>query len=61
MTLHVGDLSSQVEVRGGGAAAGTGGSAGGTAPSWDERERMRRMMDEAERERQRVAGCRFDD
>jgi hypothetical protein len=60
MSLHIGEVTSQVDVQGVGAPAAQGGG-GAKAPIWLERERHRRLVeDEAER-RARVAGEGFDD
>jgi hypothetical protein len=59
MTLHVGEVAAQVEVQGvAGAAAAPPGSA---RPSvWEQRDQYRRLADEDERRRARVAGEGFE-
>ncbi|HEU5387296.1 MAG TPA: hypothetical protein VFV73_15460 [Streptosporangiaceae bacterium] len=50
MSLHVGEVTSQVEVHGAPGAAGTTGASGSASPSaWEQRERHRELA-EAERE-----------
>jgi hypothetical protein len=63
MTVRVGELSSQVEVQGGGAggpgAGGDGGTGAPLLPGWAERERHRRLVEAERRDRERVAGEGF--
>jgi hypothetical protein len=59
MTVHVGELTSAVQVHGAPAAAGTG-APGAEQPTWHERARLADMVDERCRERQRIAAERFD-
>jgi hypothetical protein len=64
MTVRVGELTSQIEVRapgGGSPEAGGGDGAGGTLlPTWAERERHRRLVEAERCDRERVAGGGFD-
>lgn len=63
MTVHVGELTSEVQVQGGsaGGGAGAGGAGGSGQPTWEDRVRMARMLDDRCREKQRTEGERFDD
>ena len=59
MTLHVGELTSQVDVQG--VAGATAPPGGDKKPSpWEERERHRRLAEEERERRARVAGEGFD-
>lgn len=61
MTVHVGELTSEVQVQGAPAAgAAAGGASGSEQPTWEERTRMARMMDERCREQNRTTAERFD-
>lgn len=65
MTVHVGEMSSEVQVQGG-ASAGAGGDAGGqaqggsTQPGWDERAKHRMLKDAVCRDLERTQARRFD-
>lgn len=61
MTVHVGELTSEVQVRAAPAAGGGAGASGTEQPTWDERSRLARMVDERCRERERTTAERFDD
>jgi hypothetical protein len=62
MTVHVGELTSEVQVQGGQAGGSGGGDGPGASeqPMWEERSRMARVADELGRQRERTAGERFD-
>ena len=59
MAVHVGELQSDVELLGvpaTGAGAARGGAVSATAPTWQERDRARRVAELATRDTARVAG-----
>jgi len=59
--VHVGELTSEVQVQGAPTAAGAGAGAPAPGqPTWEERTRLADLMDERCRERQRIAAERFD-
>ena len=61
MTVRVGELSSQIDIRGdrqGGASGGREGSAA-LQPGWAERERHQRLAEADRCDRERVAGEGF--
>jgi len=61
MTVHVGELTSEVQVQGAPTAAGAAAGAPEPGqPTWEERARLADMMDERCRELQRIAAERFD-
>ena len=61
MTVHVGEVISQVDIQPPAAATSPPATDGATlAPSWAERERHRRLAEDERRARERVAGDRFD-
>lgn len=61
MSVHIGDISSQVTVQGapGSPAAGPTGPDGGQQP-WDLLERHRRLVEHDDDDRRRTAGEGFD-
>ncbi|WP_250037766.1 hypothetical protein [Paractinoplanes maris] len=61
MTVHVGELTSQVELTG--VPAATSGSAAQPAepPGWVKAQRFAELAEERERDRARTAGGGFDD
>lgn len=61
MSIHIGEVTSEVEVRGSAAAGGGGASpAPSLQPGWDEQARHRRVLVEERRERCRTDGAGFD-
>jgi hypothetical protein len=63
MTVRIGELTSQVEVAGapaGGAPPASGAPPRPEQPSWEERERHRRLAEDDRSRRARVAGEGFD-
>jgi hypothetical protein len=64
MSVHIGEINSQVDVQGapGGAAGQAGLTSGDGAgvPVWEARERHRRLLEDEQRRRARLAGEGFD-
>jgi hypothetical protein len=60
MTVHVGELTSQVEVTGVGGGQQGEDRAAGKPPSWAERQRFADLAEECEQARARTAGGGFD-
>ena len=61
MSVHVGEVTSQVEVHGSPGADGTAAGPGGPRPPvWEERERHRELTEDEHESRCRTAGEGFD-
>ena len=61
MSLHVGEVTSQVEVQGTPGAAGTPAASGGASPpAWELRERHRELAEDERESGRRTAGEGFD-
>jgi hypothetical protein len=59
VTVHVGEVSSEVEVSGM-AAPGAAAAAPARPKPWDERQRYRELAEDEQRDRARTAGGGFD-
>jgi hypothetical protein len=59
MTVHVGEISTQIETRGVGGAA-TEPATAGPPKEWDERERHRALTEEEARRCARLSAAGFD-
>jgi hypothetical protein len=61
MSLHVGEVTSQVEVQGTpGAGGSTAASGSPNPPVWEQRERHRELAEDERESRRRTAGEGFD-
>lgn len=61
MSLHVGEVTSQVEVHGTpGAGEVLAASSSATQPIWEQRERHRELAEDERESRRRIAGEGFD-
>jgi hypothetical protein len=60
MTVHVGELTSQVEMAGVAAAAGAPAGPPARPPGWQEAQRFAELAEDRERARARTAAGGFD-
>jgi hypothetical protein len=61
MSLHVGEVTSQVDVHGTPGAGGTPAGPGGSAPPiWEQRDRHRQLAEDEQESCWRTAGEGFD-